>query len=90
MESRQWRTAQEGRIAAKDQANEIFEDRLLDRIAMKFQGDPIDPVDVDQRHHDEAGPVIDVTRGQHRDALVECGNDRVGVGSGANNCEAEG
>jgi hypothetical protein len=43
VESRQSRAAQERLVAAEDQSHEILEDRLLDRIAVKFQRDPIQP-----------------------------------------------
>src|ERR1700682_473275 len=79
MEPREWRATQKRRVAAKHQAHQIFEDRFLDRIAVKFQRDAIEAVDVDEQHTDNAGLVVDPKRdcrryrGWHRNRTLAHG-----------------
>jgi hypothetical protein len=60
MQTRERRAAQECRIAAKDQAHEIFEDRHFDRVAVELQRDAIESVYVDERNGNQAGLIIDM------------------------------
>ena len=62
MKARERGAAQERRIAAENEADEILEDWLLDRVAVKFQGDALEPIDVGKRDRYRAGLVIGMKR----------------------------
>ena len=66
MQAGEGRAAQENRIAAEDQAHEIFENRHFDCFAVKLQRDAIEPVYVGERHCDQTGLILDMKRDRRR------------------------
>ena len=62
MEAGERRSVQERCTAAQHEANEIFEDRLIDCSAVKFQNYAIKPINIDQRHAHKTGLIVRMKR----------------------------
>src|SRR5215467_208591 len=65
VQSRYGRAAEECRIAAQDETNEVLEDGLFDHVAVEFQRDAVEAIHIDQRNGNDAGLIIGSKR-DHR------------------------